>query len=323
MGGGRVRKTILFLGLLLLCACSSPHPAPNQYMEGQGRLKVLATTAMIQDVVWRIGRERIDCVALIKGEIDPHSYELVKGDSEKMSHADIIFFNGLGLEHGASLKSRLLHHPTAIALGDYVREKCPDQMIFVGGGIDPHIWLDISLWAEIIDPIVKALSMKDPAHSEEFQSNADILKKEMLVSHQEIKTAFARIPKEQRYLVTSHDAFNYFTKSYLCENIAGCAWQDRCQAPEGLAPEGQLSIHDIQRIIDFIHRKNVQVVFAESNVSRDALKKVVDVCHKKGYKVRLAEKRLFGDSMQQSEEGYLGMIWHNVHVIIDEWALDG
>src|SRR5579871_5638784 len=94
------------LCLLFLWGCSnSTAPsAMDPWVEQNGKLKVLSTTAMIDDVVRQIGRERIDHLPLIMGEIDPHSYELVKGDDEKLSMATLIFFNGLGLEHGASLR---------------------------------------------------------------------------------------------------------------------------------------------------------------------------------------------------------------------------
>src|SRR5690348_117809 len=139
-------------GLLLtvcLCGCSSSSSSDQTWFDDNHKVKVLSTLAMIDDVVGQIGGERIDHEPLIKGEIDPHSYELVKGDDEKISSADILFYNGLNLEHGASLSYKLQKHPSAVAVGDHVKVHHPELILTVAGQMDPHIWMDISTWQYI------------------------------------------------------------------------------------------------------------------------------------------------------------------------------
>src|SRR6185437_14825555 len=89
--------------LLLTAGCHSKKARSNLsalqlWMSSNGKLKVLCTTAMIAELVQELDKEHIDCLTLIQGESDPHSYQLVKGDDEKLSRADLIFYNGLGLE---------------------------------------------------------------------------------------------------------------------------------------------------------------------------------------------------------------------------------
>ena len=70
----------------------------NDWMSKEnGKIKVLATTAMIADLVKQVGGDEVDVIILIQGDVDPHSYEMRKGDAEKFDHADLIFYNGLGL----------------------------------------------------------------------------------------------------------------------------------------------------------------------------------------------------------------------------------
>ena len=289
-----------------------------------GKLKVLSTTAMIDDIVGQIGKERINHIALITGEIDPHSYELVKGDDEKFTLATLIFYNGLGLEHGASLRYRIDHHPNAIGVGNNILEKHPHLILHANKEIDPHIWMDISLWSRIIEPIVEALSQADPEGKEFYHANADHLQKSMLQEHQKIIEALQSIPQNKRFLVTSHDAFNYFTRAYLAsaDELKREQWQMRCEAPEGMAPDGQLSASDIQKIIDHLIKYQIQVVFPESNVSRDSLKKVAHACAQKGLKVTISNDHLYADAMgpQNSDaHTYLGMIQHNSNLLIEAW----
>ena len=80
--------------------------------------EVLSTVAMIDDIVRQIGQGKVLHMPLISGQIDPHSYEMVKGDDEKLHMATVVFYNGLGLEHGASLSNHLLNHKNAIAVDE-------------------------------------------------------------------------------------------------------------------------------------------------------------------------------------------------------------
>jgi manganese/zinc/iron transport system substrate-binding protein len=312
--------------LLLVWGCTSTH-APSSmeiWAQQNEKVKVLSTTAMIDDIVGQIGGERIDHIALITGEIDPHSYELVKGDDEKLLLAQLIFYNGLGLEHGASLRYQLDHHSNAIGVGNDVLQKHPELILRVGKEIDPHIWMDISLWSRIIDPIVAALCHADPAGKEIYYRNADLLRARMKQAHDRIYLDLQNIPEQKRYLVTSHDAFNYYTRAYLAtpDEKTQEQWQKRFDAPEGLAPEGQLSAADIQKIIDHLIRYHIQVVFPESNVSRDSLKKVVHACAQKGLAVKISSEALYGDAMGSlgsDADTYLKIIRHDANALIKAW----
>jgi len=312
---------LLTLLCFFLIGCSS---GKKEGIAFEGRLKVLSTTAMIGDVVQKIGGDRIHSSILILGEIDPHSYELVKGDDEKISEASLLFFNGLNLEHGASLRYKIISHPGSVALGDYIFKNYPDQILFEQGQPDPHIWMDISLWACTIEPILQALIAKDPEGKSYYEERALEVSKEMEHVHEKIRTGLQDVPEQRRYLVTSHDAFTYFTRAYLAtdEERSLGTWTRRFAAPEGFAPDGQLGAVDLQKIVDYIIQHNVEVVFPESNVSPDSLRRIVFACKEKGLSIRCSMYSLYGDSMgaPKSAAGqYLGMIEYDARVLIKEW----
>lgn len=304
------------------CSCddhSSHVQALRQWMIPNGKLKVLSTTAMINDLVKEVGGEYIDGLTLIIGELDPHSYQLVKGDDEKLVFADLIFFNGLGLEHGPSLQSFLLNQSKAIALGDKIKSSDSSLILSYKGQLDPHIWMDVSLWAKSVDHIVEAFSQKDSAHAETYRLNGQKLVQKMMEEHINIRKELQAIPREKRYLVTSHDAFNYFTRAYLAENGEDVVlWQKRFAAPEGLAPDSQLSITDIQEIINHLKNYHIRVIFPESNISRDSIRKIVQAAREKGMDVKIAMVPLYADAMgKEGSDGdtYLKMIQHNAKTI--------
>ncbi|PIS02499.1 MAG: ABC transporter substrate-binding protein [Chlamydiae bacterium CG10_big_fil_rev_8_21_14_0_10_42_34] len=306
----RLKKVIFtLLAPLLILGCST---SKGGWFQDNGKLKVLSTTAQVGDLVKAVGGDRVDGWVLIKGDLDPHSYEIVKGDGERLDRADLIFYSGLGLEHGASLSSILKNSSKSTAIGDRIESAYPEQILKKGGVFDPHIWMDISLWQKGVDPIVEALSAMDPEGAEGYRERGAILSREMLDAHNQILEMMQKIPSEKRYLVTSHDAFHYFTRSYLADP-GEISWQERFAAPEGLAPEGQLNPRDIQKIIDYLKMKNIWVLFPESSVSKDSIRKIATAGNELGLNIQICSEPLYGDAM--SGLTYLEMMHSNAKTI--------
>lgn len=286
----------------------------------EGKIKVLCTIGMITDLVKEIGGEHLSVLTMVRGELDPHSYQLVKGDDEKLAAAAIIFYNGLGLEHGPSLREYLSSSGKAVNLGDAIKEIDPSSIIFLDNTPDPHVWMDISLWSKAVPVIVDALSRLDPAHSMQYQENGAALIGKMEEEHLSLQKILAHVPEKNRYLITSHDAFNYFARAYLAteqERVDG-GWQPRFAAPEGLAPESQLSTTDIRLILDHMKLYNIRVIFPESNVSQASIRKLLDAGNEEKMQLMIAKEPLYGDAMGPSGSSgntYLNMIRHNAETL--------
>lgn len=321
-------KNILWVVTLISClgcGMSQKKWGPTQWAkENEGRIRVLCTTAMIHGIVERIGGDQVEVITLIFGELNPHAYQLVKGDDEKLSGADLIFSSGLGLEHGASLKEFLASSPKVTSLGDLIAKEHPELILHLDDQVDPHIWMDISLWAKTVPLIAEVLSQKDPEHASWYQGRADIIVEEMLAEHQGIQKKMHSLDPSVRYLVTSHDAFNYFARAYLAEpsELGNTSWMERCVAPEGLAPEGQISALDIRNVIEHMTKYHITTLFPESNINKDSLKKIVQAAKEMGLEVQICDVQLYGDAMGPigSEGGtYLGMIRHNAATMQHYW----
>lgn len=305
---------------LLLFGCQNSTSPMEEWRTPSSKAKVLSTTPIIDDLVARIGGERIDHLSLMDHSIDPHSYELVKGDDEKFAIAAIVFYNGLGLEHSASLKTQLEQHPRAIALGDEIKKQNPSAILNQGGQVDPHIWLDVYLWQQTVDSIITHLCSIDPEGSEYYQTKGTQTRKELQELDAWMQTSLKSISAEKRYLVTSHDAFNYFTRRYLEQEGE---WKDRFCAPEGLAPDGQLGFQDLQRVIDHLQKNDIHILFSETNVGQDSLKKIADICREKGFPVEISSKSLFSDTLADSNSKpltYEEMMKHNTILLYEAWS---
>jgi manganese/zinc/iron transport system substrate-binding protein len=305
MGGLKKKLTIVLVSIaFILTGCAGNLSSKE---ESNNKIKILSTIAQIDDLVSEIGGDRVQSSVLVRGELNPHTYELVKGDDEKIQQADVVFYNGLGLEHGASVASMIASHPHAIAIGDSIQKRHPEKILWKGPIQDPHIWMDISLWQEAVDPIAEQLSMTDPAGSAVYLERAKALKEKMQSADDQIFEMLQKISPEKRYLVTSHDAFRYFARRYLA--VSGeLNWEQRFQAPEGLSPDAQLNPTDLQRIITHLHHYKIETLFPESNVSRDSIRKLLDAGNKMGLRLKICKDALYGDSFRGR---YLDAMKHN------------
>ncbi len=183
--------------------------------------------------------------------------------------------------------------------------------VYIDGELDPHIWMDVSLWLRGADVVAEALARGDPKHADLFRQRAAETKERLAGVDRELQEAMAQVPLRKRYLVSSHDAFNYFTRRYLAE---GPDWKKHCIAPEGLSPEGQLSLAQLGEVIDHLECHQISVLFPESNLSRDAMERIVAIGAKRGIPVRLSTEPLYADAMGEGQT-YADMMRHNARVI--------
>jgi manganese/zinc/iron transport system substrate-binding protein len=116
------------------------------------------------------------------------------------------------------------------------------------------------------------------------------------------------IPEERRVLITSHDAFAYFSQYFGLE----------AYALQGISTEDEVSLQDIRVLADFIVSNNVPAIFAESSVSPKSLEALQDAVVSRGWNLRIPETELFSDALGEvaPENTYIGMLRHNVSTIV-------
>lgn len=273
-----------------------------------GKLHVVTTTGMIADVVRNVGGNRVDVTSLMGPRVDPHLYKASEGDIGKLNNANIIFYNGLNLEGRMSdILVKLARNKPTIAVSEQTAE---DSVIDDNQGHpDPHIWFDVSLWMKAAEVVRDGLSQADPANKATYQKNAAAYLLELEQVHAYAKEQLARIPAEQRVLVTAHDAFGYFGRAYDVE-VMGL---------QGISTDAEYGLADVQKLVNILVERKVKAVFVESSIPKRSIEAVVQGARAKGHSVVIGGE-LFSDSM--GEEGtpegtYIGMIRHNVNTIVE------
>lgn len=194
------------------------------------KLRVVATTSIIGDVVSQVGGEGIELTILMGPGQDPHSYEPAARDLTAVANAHVVFVNGWSLEEGLldDLSNVAEDAPlvpvsaniSPLAAGEEPEEdENEEEQDHLHKGADPHVWLDPHLVRQWVENVRQALSELDPANGALYERNAVayLAELEELVAYYDEQ--IASIPPDQRKLVTNHNALAYFASRYNFEVI--------------------------------------------------------------------------------------------------------
>ena len=308
----KLRSSLLITILIsiLLVACGGDDSAETD------KLRVVATTGQIGDAVARITGDTVELSTLLGPGIDPHLYVPTEGDVSRFSNADIIFYNGINLEAQMVrvLDQMASRGKTVVSIGDSLPEDrllrwdLDDTKIF-----DPHVWNDPPLWSMGVELIRDTLIEANPDTADLYRSNADAYLAEIAETHEFVEAAISSIPAESRVMVTAHDAFGYFSRTYDIE-VLGL---------QGISTESEVSTADVQEMVDEIVARKIPSLFTETSVSSKTMESLIEAAEAQGHSIAIGGE-LFSDAL--GEEGtdaatYTGMLRHNATTIAE--ALGG
>ncbi|AUC78500.1 manganese transporter [Nonlabens sp. MB-3u-79] len=299
-----MKKIMCLLTVLLLISCGDKK-------EENGKLKVVTTTTMITDLVENIGGDLIEVNGLMGSGIDPHLYKASQGDFRKLDRADVIFYNGLHLEGKLVEVFEKMNEQakTTIAISDGVAENTLIGSEYFASNYDPHIWFDLAYWNDISVYVTKRLSELDPENAAAFEVNRDVYLKKLKELKIDLDKKIAELPKEKRILVTAHDAFNYYGRTFDFE-VVGL---------QGISTATEAGVKDVQRITEFIIENKIKAIFIESSVPRRTVEALQAAVNAQDHDVIIGGE-LFSDALGSAgtEEGtYIGMYKHNVNTIVN------
>lgn len=260
----RKRVYSLFLIFLLIGILAACRAAASPESDQTGKLKVVATTTIVGDVVRNVGGEAIQLSVLLPTGSDPHSFEPVPQDVARLEDAEIIFANGAGLEEflnriiaSAGGKDRLVSLSDGLDL--IAGNQPPGETTGEHSGTDPHVWTDPSLVAGWVEKITAALSEKDPANAAAYQANAAAYLKQLSELDGWIKDQVAQIPPESRKLVTDHETFEYFARRYGFETVGAVI--------PSFSTLAEPSAQELAVLEDTIRGLGVNAIFVDQSVN--------------------------------------------------------
>ncbi len=275
----------------------------------EARPRVVATTPLIADWVEQVGQDRIQLTSLLQPGVDPHIYEPVPADGVALEQADLVFYNGYNLEPGLiRLINATAQQAQRIPLAEAI-----DPIVTEEDGIptpDPHVWGNVENVILMVERIAQELTELAPNEAAFFQANAAAYQAELQELHAWIAQQIQTIPPPNRVLVTTHDAFAYYTEAYGLRMGGSLI---------GLSTEEQPSAQTVAQLVREIRTLQVPAIFAETTLNPALIQTVAAEAG-----VEVAEQELYSDSLGEAGSGaetYLEMMRLNTLTIVS--ALGG
>jgi zinc/manganese transport system substrate-binding protein len=262
-----ITSSLLAFGTLVVSMAQSPAPKAE-------KLNIVTSFLPVQSHTLAIAGDLVNVKQLLAKDTGPHDFQLTPADVKKLSDADLLIINGVGIEEwlGELIKKsgnknlvvvdtskgiKLVESPEEIEIGhDHSHAHAH------GDGANPHIWLDPVIAIKQAANIVAALQKADPANASAYAQNGKVYEAKLSALDSDYRSTLAPLPNKN--LVTFHDAFPYLAARYKLNYVGAISeFPEKDPTPKQLAA-----------LVDKIRSLKVGVLFAENGYAPGLLKKI-------------------------------------------------
>ncbi|MCM0609814.1 MAG: zinc ABC transporter substrate-binding protein [Ideonella sp. WA131b] len=283
------RRQTLQLGSVALAAL---HPLATRAQAPARR--VVTSFSLLADMAQELAPAGVQVTALVGPNADAHVYEPSPADGKRLAQADLVLINGLGFEGWIERMVKVSGYRGTVAVASQgIRAR-------TGGhhDADPHAWQDLTLARRYATNISAAFTQRWPAQRDEIaRRGADYLARIDGLDKQ-VREWLDAVPRAQRRVITSHDAFGYFGAAYGVDFLA----------PQGWNTHSEPSAAAVARLIRQIKKDGVRAIFIE-NISDPRL--VERIAREGGVRIG---GTLYSDALSKPDgpaPTYLRLIEHN------------
>lgn len=301
---------ILALVLVSMTSCGREDKniddKPLEAKSSEDKKTIYASFYPVAELVKMISGDKYDVKTIIETSEEPHSFELTSQAMKDLSKADLIAYNGAGMESFIDdLKDNVKDDDKFLDLSDGLTLLDSSKEGSDMASINPHTWLSIKNAKVMVDNIYRKLSSMDPDNEKYYKDKLD----EALAKFDDLDKKFSdelsKVKDKEKYFVVSHAAFNYLADDYGLKQVA----------VTGISPEEEPSAKDLKTIADFVKEKNIKTIFFEGK----ATPKVAETLAKNtGTKTStLYTMENLDDDM--IEKGYFGLMEENLKALVESF----
>jgi len=267
-------------------------------------LRVVATTTQVTDFARIVAGNAAQVVGILPANVDPHDYEAVPGDLQKIASADLLVENGAGMEDAWIINLlQSVHRCVHVVDSSRGVSLLPGSRESPRG--DPHIWFAVPNAAQMVANIRDAMAQADPANAAYYRANAAHYVSQLDALDKWIFERMATLPRAKRKLVTSHDAFSYYVTRYGLTLVGAVIPSTNTEA--------EVSAQHLAQLVALIRSEHVKAIFLETSVNPKVEEQIGQEAG-----VRVVTD-LYGDTLGPAGsdgDTYLKMMRHNTDLII-------
>ena len=305
--------------LAAFCLVSGLFAFAARAAEG-GKLRVATLHPLLGDLSREVGGKFVDVVVVLPPGGDPHDFQPTSQQMKVALDCQLLLASGKGIEtYLGKLRDNL---PASLKVVD-VGEKIPslrtdNEKVFAqiegeeAGGhedhdhdhglIDPHWWHSTENLRRAAGILAAVFSEADPAHAAEYQAQGKAYEEKIRELKSWANKEMAKVPRAQRKVVTSHEAFGYLCEEFDMKSVA----------IEGLTAEHEANSKHLANCINLIKKLQIRAIFPEDKKSSKQLDLIV-----KETSVKLGEPLIADGNGTGEQATAIGMMKYNISAIID------
>jgi zinc/manganese transport system substrate-binding protein len=251
------RRTLL-LGSAALAAWPSLSLA-----ESAAPARVVASFSILADMGRNLAPAGVEVSALVGPDADAHVYEPSPADGRRLARADLVLINGLGFEGWIERMVKVSGYRGPVVVVSQGIEPLRaaragrhshGHLHAVGAEADPHAFQDLAMARRYATNVSAGFALRWPAQRAEIdERRADYVARIEQLDPQ-VRIWLDAVPRAQRRVITSHDAFGYFGVVYGVDFLA----------PQGWSTHSEPSAAAVARLIRQIKQEGVRALFVES-----------------------------------------------------------
>ncbi len=229
----------------------------------EDKLRVVTTFTVIADMASNVAGDAADVLSVTKPGAEIHNYQPTPKDIVRTDNADLVLWNGLGLELWfEKFLDQLGDVPSAV-VSDGVDPIDIHQGPY-SGKPNPHAWMSPSDALIYVDNIASAMATADATNAEIYKANAEAYKNRIEQLIEPLREQINAIPEQHRWLVTSEGAFSYLARDLGLKELY--LW------PINADQQGTPS--QVRNVIDTVNSESIRTVFSESTISPKSAEQV-------------------------------------------------
>ena len=304
----KLLSLLLIIPMLLAIGCSKEKKGQEN---SKGKIKIYTSVYPLYDFTKKIGGDKVDVTNLVPAGTEPHDWEISTSDIINLENADMLIYNGAGIENWTDKVISTLENKDIV----YVKtsqgldiHKIDDKdnkesKEHNHGTYDPHTWLSIKNAKQEMENIKNALVKYDPNNANYYEDNYEKYSKKFDELDEKYSDTLGKI--KNKTIIVSHEAFGY-----LCEE-----YDINQQGIEGLAPDSEPDPARMSQIIKFAKKNNVKTIFFEELVSPKVAKTIAKEINAKTEVLNPLE----GLSEEQINKGedYFSIMEKNLQVLYE------
>lgn len=281
---------------------------PASRLQATDRPRVVASFSLLADMVREVAPPEFEVSALVGPDADAHVFEPRPADARRLAQADLVVVNGLGFEGWIDRLVRASgYRGTVVVASHGIRPRQGAGHAHAHGhghghGPDPHAWQDLAQARRYVANVADALAARWPAHEPQVRERAAGYLGRIDRLDAQVRQWLGAVPRAERRVITSHDAFGYFAAAYDVDFLA----------PRGWTTSSEPSAAAVARLVRQVREQRVRALFIE-NISDPRL--IERIARETGARVG---GTLYSDALSGPEGPagtYLKLFEHNARTL--------